>query len=208
MTSNVLLVSDGMVHPSLLGRFWLRWALWRLPGLRLRRVRSLEALPQLPLERFQGMVLYFHHNTLSEAALIALDDFVQRGGGVLAVHSATASFKEEDRYFEILGGQFSNHGPIQTIEVLPALPQDPTFGPISPFHVRDELYRHEYDPGNQVHFYAEIAGEREPIVWTRRHGQGRVSYLSLGHCAGTMRHPAVQAILQRGLTWACGEKQP
>jgi type 1 glutamine amidotransferase len=213
LSTPILLVSDGIVHPSLLGRFWLRRALRALPGYHFRRVASLEALPDLALASFRALVLYVHHKTLSLPALGCLETFVRQGGGLLGVHSASASFKQEDRYFEILGGRFVGHGPVETFQLQPATPQDVIFGGIAAFSVRDELYRHEYDPDNRVHFFALVGGEREPQVWTRRYGQGRVCYCALGHTAAAMRHPSVWEILQRGLAWVCdtppgGGEQP
>ena len=40
----------------------------------------------------------------------AFDGFVRAGGGVLAIHSATASFKGSPAYFEVLGGRFVGQG--------------------------------------------------------------------------------------------------
>jgi type 1 glutamine amidotransferase len=175
-----------------------------MPGYHCRRVGSLEALPGLGLESFRGMVLYVHHQAISPTALESLEVFVRQGGGLLAVHSASASFKQEPRYFEILGGRFREHGPVEPIRVESVTPQAETFHGVPSFSVTDELYRHEYDPQNRVHFAVTVGGAREPLVWTRRHGQGRVCYCALGHTAGTMRHPCVREILRRGLAWACG----
>lgn len=202
MESPVLLVSDGLVHPSLLARLLLRRALAALPGHHFRRVPSLEALPSLSPDAFQAIVLYVHHETLSPAALEALERFLRAGGGLLAVHSASASFKEEPGYYDILGGWFVHHGPVEAFVVRPHAPQDEIFGPMASFSVRDELYRHEYDAGNRVHFYTAVGDEREPVVWTRRWGPGRVCYCALGHTLSAMRHPQVRQILQRGLVWA------
>jgi type 1 glutamine amidotransferase len=179
-----------------------------MSGYRFQQAVSLEALPGLPLEPFpppfQGMVLYVHHETISPAALESLDSFVRQGGGLLAVHSASASFKQEERYFEILGGRFVEHGPVEPFQVQPTTAPDEIFD-VPAFSVTDELYRHEYDPGNRTHYFTIVDSEREPVVWTRRHGQGRVCYCALGHTADTVRHPNVQRILQRGLAWACGQ---
>ena len=200
----VLLVSDGLVHPSLLGRFWLRRGLTSMPSYRFQRVASLEALPGLKAESFQGVALYVHHETISPAALENLEHFVHRGGGLLAVHSASASFKQEERYLDILGGSFREHGPIERFLVEPVAGQDEIFYTVPAFSVTDELYRHDYDLDNRVHFYTAVGEEHEPVVWTRHYGQGRVCYCALGHTVSTMRHPQVQRLLQRGLMWACG----
>jgi type 1 glutamine amidotransferase len=204
LATQVLLVSAGLAHPSLLARFWLRRGLVTLPGYDFQSVASLEALPHLPLTSFQALVLYVHHEAISPAALEHLERFVGEGGGLLAVHSASASFKEEPRYYELLGGRFVEHGPVEAFAVLSAPAQGEQFAGIAAFEVRDELYRHEYDPTNRVHFTTPVGEEQEPVVWTRRHGQGRVCYCALGHTASSMRHPRALQILRRGLAWVCG----
>jgi type 1 glutamine amidotransferase len=202
----VLLVSDGLVHPSLLGRFWLRRALAALPGYRFRRVASLESLVGLPPDSFRAIVLYVHHKTLSPAALERLDVFLSQGGGLLALHSASASFEDEPRWHDILGGRFDHHGPVEEFVVQPVSSDDEVFGDIPGFSVRDELYRHAYDAGNQIHFCTVVGDEREPVVWTRYRGQGRVCYCALGHTASVMREPYVQQILQHGLGWVSNQE--
>lgn len=206
MGTEVLLVSDGIVHPSLLCRFWLRRALTALPGYRFVRVASLEALPRLPLDSFRAIVLYVHHQTLSAAALECLDAYLEGGGGLLALHSASASFTEEPHYHDILGGRFVAHPPVESFDVQPSASEDEVFGGIPGFSVRDELYRHEYDPANRIRFRTRVGEEREPVVWTRRQGQGRVCYCALGHTVSAIRHPQVRQILHRGLAWASGIK--
>lgn len=200
-----LFVSAGLVHPPILGRHWLRRELAALPGYRLERAPSLEALASLDLERFCALVLYFHQKRISAAALEALDRYVQAGGGVLAVHSATASFKQEDRYSQILGGRFREHGPVEEFEVQPVGGQGGIFAGIPAFAIRDELYLHDYDPEIAVHFQTSVNQRQEPVVWTRRHGAGRVCYAVPGHTGASIRHPQVRAILRRGLRWVCGE---
>jgi len=208
LATQVLLVSDGLVHPSLLCRFWLRRALTVLPGYRFVRAASLEALPRLPLDSFRAIVLYVHHPSLSATALECLDAYLEQGGGLLALHSASASYKEEPRYHDILGGQFVTHGPVEEFAVQPSASEDEIFGGVVDFSVRDELYRHEYDLANRIHFHTRVGEEREPVVWTRRQGQGRVCYCALGHTIGAVRHPQVQQILHRGLAWVSGEDAP
>lgn len=177
-----------------------------MPGYHIRQVASLEALPGLRLDSFRALVLYFHHKTLSAPALAALERFVHQGGGLLALHSASASFKEEPDYFDILGGRFDHHGPVQVYRVEPAVLASELSGASGSFSIRDELYRHKYDPGNTVHFWVETEQGREPLVWTRSYGQGRVCYCAAGHCSATLRHPSIQSIIRRGLGWVCGEQ--
>ena len=202
-TSNVLLVSAGIIHPPLLGRFWLRRMLSKMEHYAMLHVTSLETLPQLYLDYFQGMILYQHQQRLSASALEAFDDFLTNGGGVLAIHSATASYKANQRYFEILGGRFISHGPVEDFDISPNLEGDEIFGAYPGFSTKDELYLHELKDDIRVHYNTDHQGERVPMVWTRRHGEGRVCYTGPGHRSATMRIPEYQAILKRGLEWVC-----
>lgn len=195
---NVLLVTDGLVHPPLAGRLALHRTLRRLPGFSFRHVSSLERLPA-DLSSCTALVLYYHHKTLSAGALERLEGFVRNGGGVLAIHSATASFKETPAYFDILGGRFTGHPPVQRLEMRRV--RDDVFGEVEPFAVRDELYFHELRPDVTVHFVVSHQGEEIPVVWTYRYGRGRVCYAAPGHTAASMFNGAYQRLLQRALRW-------
>ena len=202
MMKKILLVSDGVFHPPLLARFVLHRALARLDGLEFSRTRSLEKLPPA-LDDFAALVIYLHHKELSDRALAALQAYVSGGGGLLGVHSATASFKEQPAYFDILGGRFTGHGPVEPFEVTP-VHGSKIFGGIPAFGVVDELYLHELSPSITVHFTAKHQDQEAPVVWTTYYGAGRVCYAVPGHRAAAMRNPVYQKILQRGLAWAAG----
>ena len=199
----VLLVSDGIVHPPLLARKALHKTLAELDGFEFRRLRSMEKLPS-DLKDYAAMVIYIHHKEISATALQALDEFVSKGGGILGVHTATASFKQQLGYFEILGGRFTGHGPVEHFQVKPVANSD-IFAGIPAFVVKDELYIHELEPGIETHFTATHDGQEIPAVWTHRFGQGRVCYTVPGHRTASLLNPTFQKILQRGLAWVCGE---
>ncbi|NDJ52720.1 MAG: hypothetical protein GYB68_06505, partial [Chloroflexi bacterium] len=95
---SVLLISDGLIHPHVAARWFLRQA---LSGASLTHARSLNALHQHQLEAFQAIVLYMHHQSADPDAIALLDAFVQQGGGLLAIHSASASFKAQSEYYAI-----------------------------------------------------------------------------------------------------------
>ncbi|MFN2236482.1 MAG: ThuA domain-containing protein [Anaerolineales bacterium] len=201
LPKNVLVISDGRIHPPLIGRFWLRNMLMEKQGFGFSWVHSMEKLPNMDLDGFHGMVLYFHHKEISEAALDAFDSFINDGGGALALHSATASYKDQKRFTDILGGKFTGHGPVTAFNMMPASTTSPIFGCISEFQVVDELYLHDLQPDIDVHFNALYKGQKIPTVWTRLHGDGRVCYACPGHRAASMRVPSYQRLLSRALTW-------
>jgi len=198
----VLLVTDGFFHPPLLARKTLIKTLAVLDGYSFEFVRSMEKLP-FNLETFSALVLYFHHKNISENALSKLDKFVSNGGGILGVHSVTASFKGEKRYFQIIGGRFTGHGPVESFKIESAKRE--IFGDIDDFYVRDELYLHDTQMGIDIHFTTKHEGKDVPAVWTYQYGEGRVCYAVPGHLTESMRNKEYQKVLQRGLSWVCGE---
>lgn len=194
----VWLVSEGLIHPPLDGRLALGQALKRSGAFQVLQCRRLEQLP-VDLSNVAAVVLYLHRQQVDDAALRRLLEYVAGGGGVLGVHSATASFKTSPAYFELLGGRFIGHGRVQPLQFRP-LRQD-LFGGMAAFSVRDELYHHEFQPNVEVHWLASAGGEEAPAVWTYRYAAGRVCYLLPGHLGSSLRHPAVREIIRRGLNW-------
>jgi len=194
----ILLVSNGFFHPPLLGRLILHKTLRELSGFSFHKVSSLERLPT-DLNTYAALVLHFHHKKVSDTALGRLDDFVKNGGGILAIHAATASFKDSPHFFEILGGRFIGHGAVEHLDIFKV--NGGVFSGIDGFIVKDELYIHELQPGIEVHFSAKHEGKDVPVVWTYRYHNGKVCYAVPGHTTGSMRNPNYQHILQRGLQW-------
>ena len=195
----VLLVTDGFFHPSLLARKALRNRLSKLEGYTFTQIRSLEKLPA-DLDSYAALVIYVHHKRISKTALAKLDSFVAAGGGLLGIHTATASFKKEANYFKILGGRFTGHGPVEKFSITPEGRTD-VFRDISAFDVVDELYIHELQSEIEVHFIAIHKGEKIPVVWTYSYGNGRVVYAVPGHTTETIKNNFYQKLLEQGLKW-------
>jgi len=201
LKKRVLVISDGLVHPSLRARSDLKRLLLGMDRLECVHSGSIEALKTLPGGGFDALAVYLHRQSVSDLALNALEAFVRGGGGLFALHSASASFKIRDRWFDLLGGRFVAHGrvgPFALRRVTRGI-----FGGIDAFTLHDELYFHEYDRSNTVHFVADTEKGPEPQVWTRVFGEGRVCYFAPGHRAATIRHPAAGQVLKRGLYWVC-----
>lgn len=204
MPISVILVSSGIFHPNLLARATLRRILSGAERFSLRKVASLEQAVELDWADYAALVLYVHHKRISDEALAWLDGYLRGGGGLLALHSASASFKALQRYQAMLGGRFRAHGRVSRFRVRPGEGAARQFGVDAPFEVFDERYLHEMIEVDSVDFVSEGPEGAEPFVWTRRHGAGRVCYCAAGHTAASLRHPQVQRILVNGLIWAAG----
>ena len=92
----------------------------------------------------------------------------------------------------------------------------PILGGLERFSLHSEQYFCHVDPGNDVlatttfsgaHGAPETAGVVMPVVWTRRHGAGRVFISTLGHFPEDLQLPAVRGLTERGLLWAASRAE-
>jgi len=204
MKKRILVVSAGIFHPSIPARRRLNKILKGWDKIDLTTTSNIEALTRLSEDKFDGVLLYFHRKKISERALDVLDSFVTGGGGILALHSASASFKESSRYFDILGGRFTSHGKIEPYTVSRTKEADPVFGIAEPFTITDELYIHSYDDSVKVQYVTETKGKKEPVVWIKNRIRGRICYVSLGHVSKVLKDDSVRQIITDGLSFILG----
>ena len=138
--------------------------------------------------------------TDAEEAFLA---YVAGGGGLVAVHSGTASYREMPTLRRLLGGVFVQHPPQCDVTVVPVAGH-PLVGDFAPFTVRDEHYfmAMEDGPVERLLVTRSEHGE-QPGGWTREEGRGRVCVLTPGHNAEAWLQPAYQGLLTRALRW-CG----
>ncbi len=199
MTKKILVFSAGWIHPSLACRFNLKKLLNQAKDYKFTYTSSLN--PLIRLSGYDAVVLYFHRKEISDSKLAALEEYVNNGGGILALHAASASFKQSEGYFNLIGGRFNHHGPITGFEVNNEEEQDGIFAGIPGFEVTDELYIHNVSDDITVHFSTKVEERNEPVVWTRKSGQGKVAYCSLGHRAAVLKHPHYKEIILRCFKW-------
>jgi uncharacterized protein len=145
------------------------------------------------------------------AALAALETFVQGGGALVGLHSATSTeYAPAGPLTRLLGGKFINHpGGVRTASchregnhpASSALPE--------PFVVKDEIYfMDNLRADNQVVLRcdADSGGGRLPIAWYRQEGAGRVFYTALGHANEDWQPtaPKFRDHILPGVLWALG----
>lgn len=204
MTKRVLAVSAGLFHPNLSARKKFRRIISGVSDIQTAWTSGVMDLAALDGGGYDGVILYFQHKTINDEALDALDRFVAGGGGLLAVHSASASFKQVPRYFDILGGRFVTHGKIEPYAVRRTDQAASFFSVSDPFTVTDELYIHQYDNNVVIHYATETPTGPEPVVWTKEYGKGRICYISMGHKARVFNQEAVRRIVLEGFGWTLG----
>lgn len=199
MKKHILLISAGMFHPSM----FARKRLFEIVSGECSVVQSpsIEGACILKRGMFDAAVIYLHRQKISDEALSAIESFAAHGGGLLGIHSATASFKQSRGWFNLMGGRFISHEEI--IPFTSISKGSEIFTPGS-FTVKDELYIHETKPGISVCYTTETAGKSVPVVWTQIYGNGRVCYIEPGHVAASLEVPEVVTVIKEGLSWVCG----
>ena len=136
-----------------------------------------------------------------------LCDFIQNGGGYVGIHSATDSFKNCDRYWEMVGGRFAGHGG-GTFTVYIYDHEHPITKDLKDFEIQDETYAHNYHRNAQMRSLTRMnrGNERQSMAWVSSYGKGRVFYTSNGHDRRAWDNPHFQRLVVRGAYWAAGRK--
>jgi uncharacterized protein len=135
----------------------------------------------------------------------ALRDFVQGGGGLLAVHSGSASYKDVPGVRALLGGVFDRHPPPCPVTVEPRAGHALTAGVPVPFTIHDEHYQMIMDdPAVEVFLNTRSEHGVQPAGWTRHEGAGRVVVLTPGHFPEVWLQAGVQRLLANALRWVGG----
>ena len=137
---------------------------------------------------------------------------VRSGVGLAGWHGGlTDAFRGAPLYQLVVGGQFVTHAPgavRYTVQVEAS--DDPIMAGIDDFEIESEQYFHQVDVNNTVLAASPFVGfddgfmakARNPFVWKRTFGEGRVFYAGFGHVASDFDVPQAHEIVRRGLLWA------
>ena len=199
----ILSCSKGIVHPTFWARKGLKDILVQTNNCDIIQTHSIKFHQLIPKHTPDLTVLYFHQKKIRTDDLQALVNYVLKGGAILAIHSATASFKQEPAYHKLLGGRFIEHGPICEYTIQPSAQTREHFSTLDiTFTIKDELYIHEYDSSVQVLLETQINDKMEPVAWVKDHGLGKVAYFAPGHRGSIFELEHIQKFLSELIDWS------
>lgn len=202
--SRTICVLGGVYHPfeeaeSFFGQ--------RLPSVdcTVRCTWDPNVLGAISMEDTDLVILYtcYGDYDLPEMAAENLAAFVAAGGGLLALHGATSSFRSSRAYHALIGATFVEHGPRHNFTVMPMQWSHPVTQDVGAFTVNDELYVQEYDFGGgmEIHMVAAYLNRIQPMVWTRVYGEGRICYIAMGHDRAVWEHPQIWQLTRNAIAW-------
>ncbi|MBU3822603.1 ThuA domain-containing protein [Flavobacteriaceae bacterium XHP0103] len=158
------------------------------------------------LSHYAGLIVYANHDTISAPQAEALLDYVRGGKGLIALHSASFCFRNNDEVVEMIGGQFKSHG-YDTIQNVVLKPEHEVMKGITAFKTLDETYVHDKISPNIEVLAERVEGDHhEPYTWVRPYGDGRVFYTAYGHDRNTFTNQGFLDLVKNGLLWAVGDE--
>jgi uncharacterized protein len=181
-------------------------------GFKVYVENTTEAFADPSIKDLSLIVPIFTMSKIEKEEVSNLVAAVQGGVGLAGYHGGMGdAFRDAVDYQFMVGGQWVAHpGNIIDYRVDITRSDDPVMAGIESFEYHSEQYYMHVDPSNEVlatttfngdHAYW-INGVTMPVVWKRKHGEGRVFYSSLGHVASEFKVPQMNTILRRGMNWA------
>lgn len=160
-------------------------------------------------------------DVLDDVGRAALEPWVRAGGGVLGLHSASATESGWPFFVELIGAQFRTH-PAELLAGTLTV-EDPASPVVADLPARwtrtDEWYTFHQRPEEAgVHVVLALdeasVGDALPVdqrlgyhasTWTDDHLGGRMFYTAMGHTPESYAEPAFLAMLAHAITWAAGD---
>lgn len=149
---------------------------------------------------------------LSEAHADTIQDFVEDGGAMLGLHTASICFDTWYEFPRLLGGAWrwgeTFHPPVGEVEVRTASAH-PATKDLDAFTLRDEVYHAlAIETNSQVLLEGRVpGGDWQPISWAHEVESGRVLYSALAHDKASLECAQHAQFLKQAVTWLVGEEE-
>ena len=171
-------------------------------GINISYTTNPNDLNEQNLAKYDGLMIYANHDTISSSQEKALLNFVKSGKGFIPVHSASFCFQNSPEYINMVGGQFKEHK-TDTFMATIVDAKHPIMKGVTAFSVWDETYVH-HKLAKDIHVLTErVEGDHhEPYTWVKNYGKGKVFYTAYGHDERSWKNPEFLKMLKNGVVWA------
>jgi type 1 glutamine amidotransferase len=166
--------------------------------------------------------LQVRHNRLVDN----LVEYIEQGGGLMGIHSATDACFNHSGYGETIGAYFwghpwtARHRVTIVIEDKEHATIQPVFGDMDDFELIEEIYQFREKPYSReklrilMHIDPARSDPAEnmrrkdndyAVAWVKMQGEGRVFYTSIGHNPHIFWDPLMLKHYLAGIQFACGD---
>lgn len=207
MKSKVLFLVGGPYHDNPVLYPMLQTMLESTGDFTVTTSRDLDQFKAANIKAYDLVVIYATRLTLTKEQEQGLTGFIEGGKGLVGIHCATDTFRDNDAYWKLVGGRFRTHGH-ETFKVNITGKSHPIVKGMSSFEINDESYSDDFHPDSKVIVLARRDKDSEPSVWVQYYGKGRVFVTGLGHDKEAWDCPAFQELIKRGSEWATFRLNP
>ncbi len=159
---------------------------------------------------------------VEQALRKSLMDYVEAGGGIVAVHFAIAANRQWPQFKDLIGGTFTGHPWNEEVAVTVEEAGNPLLAGVGGkgFRLADEIYQYgdPYDRA-KVRVLLSLDTERTnmgvkwinrpdndfALTWVKTHGKGRVYYTSFGHRTELFWHAPLLQMYLDAVQFAAGD---
>ena len=188
LRASIVVIGEGHDGGSL--STTLAWILTRRDLVQVTLSKDGNTLSSQGLQHTDVLVLFAPGVLLGGEQRQALEQFIQRGGGIVYVHTSPTPAAE---------------GTPGNVVVDIVQPRHPVMQGVSSFQTTDAPVQNEgyLPPKAQV-----LARQRDgrPLAWAQQSGKGRVFVTLLGHAPSAWNHPHFQQMVRNAVYWCAGRK--
>jgi uncharacterized protein len=201
----VLVFTGGQIHDGHGIGLSMEETLKKAGRFEITRVENdLDALVAPKLDPYDVIVFEYTIGTITEPQKRGLMNAVASGKGLVGIHSACDSFRDDPDWRAMWGGYFITHPAYRQFQVSVTEEKSPITEGITEFMMTDEQYILDYDPRVKVLATGLFKGKAMPAIWTKRWGKGRVYYMSFGHDPKACENDMFKNLLVRATIWGGG----
>lgn len=148
---------------------------------------------------------------LPETQADSIQNFVEAGGAMLGLHTASICFDTWYEFPRLLGGAWrwgeTFHPAAGEVDVR-AVVGHPATKNLNTFALYDEIYHDlAIDAGSQILLEGRVpAGAWQPIAWAHEVEAGRVLYSALGHDRRSFECAGHAQFIRQAVSWLVGEQ--
>ena len=204
---NILVICDDYWHPAQTVRDGLKglasqgYSLDWIEDTRQWSAETMDSYPVVIFAKSNNITASDQAEWMVEEIENAFQRFVERGGGLLVIHSGTAGYSETPVLRALIGGVFAKHPPQCLVTVEPKT-NHPLADGVETFTIQDEHYFMTVDdPQADVFLMVHSEHGSQPGGWIRTQGRGRVCVLTPGHNVAVWQHPSFQTLVRNALQW-------
>ena len=151
-----------------------------------------------------------------------LNAWVQAGGGVVGLHSASATEPDWSYYADkLIGARFAGHVPGMQPATVKLVGSHPITDGLTDFPATDEWYFFQTRPENDPDLHVVLALDEttlpadypamykqgyHPIGWVNEQYGGRVFYTAIGHNPDLWSDPTILELTGRAIEWCAHQR--